>query len=111
MSTNQTPTIYTPTRPRIVRIRHCSQCGSALHNDVLDRYETKCLYCRSQPAPPPAGRFACHVCHGMGVYHFMAHGAPESEYCAVCNGVGHLDEARATRLRDIILASARSEVA
>ncbi len=109
MSTNQTPTIDTPSRPRIVRIRHCAQCGSAMHNDVLDRYETKCAHCRSQPAPPPAGRFTCHACHGMGVYHFMAHGAPESEYCAMCNGVGHLDEAIAARLRDIILASARSE--
>ncbi len=96
-------------QPRIVYIRHCSQCGSALHNDVLDRNQTRCMFCRSQPAPPPAGRFVCHACGGTGTYGYQWHGVPESEYCAMCNGVGHLDEARAARLRDIILASARSE--
>lgn len=98
-------------QPRIVRIRHCSQCGSALHNDVLDHRERRCMYCRSQPTPTPAGRYTCHACNGMGVYGYQWHGAPESEYCAMCNGVGHLDEARATRLRDMLLVAARSEVA
>ncbi len=104
MNTNQTPT-----RPRIVRIRHCEECGSRLHNDILDWREVRCAYCRSLPQIPE-GRRACAACFGTGSYGFQWHGAPESEYCAVCNGVGHLDEARATRLRDVILASVRSEV-
>lgn len=89
MSTNQTPIQQ---RPRIVRIRHCSQCGSALHNDILDRRESRCVFCRSQPVIPEGHR-ACPVCQGTGegVYGFDGD-APRQDECWDCRGRGAVPE-------------------